>query len=210
MSRSYTGLTVDEGEVLRIPPKGKGMENFQNFLNNLYGNTRKFGGTALERLNQFGEYLAPSDPLKSNNTSVQQGLLTPPQFITRDGALGSVIPSMFGVFTTQDGETTDLGKRVEDKNKKVENEEKDYLDENKQLLREIAGLGEQARNRDFMREGIRTLANAPLIGAQAQMVAAEGINNLTIANMGAMAAQNRVLEANPSKQRIASLRYFRG
>ena len=87
--------------------------------------------------------------------------------------------------------------------------ERDYLDENKQLLQEIAGLGEQARNRDFMREGIRTLANAPLIGAQAQMVAAEGINNLTIANMGAMAAQNRVLEANPPKQKIAG-RYFRG
>ena len=209
MSNSYTGLTADADGVLRIPPKGKGMENFQNFLNNLYSNTRKLGGTALERLNQFGEYLAPSDPLKSNNRSVQQGLLTPPEFITRDGALGSIFSSG-GVLTTQEGNKTGLGKDFEDKNKKVENEERDYLDENKQLLREIAGLGEQARNRDFMREGIRTLANAPLIGAQAQLAAAEGINRLTIGNMGAMAAQNRVLESNPPKQRIASLKYFRG
>tara|TARA_R100001510_G_scaffold40690_1_gene37055 strand:+ start:48 stop:632 length:585 start_codon:yes stop_codon:yes gene_type:complete len=88
--------------------------------------------------------------------------------------------------------------------------ERDYLDENKQLLQQIAALGEQARNRDFMREGIRGLMNAPLIGAQAQMAAAEGINRLTIGNLGAMAAQNRVLESNPPKQRIASLKYFRG
>ena len=208
MSSSYTGLTTDADGVLRIPPKGKNMEKFQNFLNSLYGNTRKFGGTALEKLNQFGEYLAPSDPLKSKNTSVQQGLLTPPEFITRDGALGSIFSSG-GVLTTQEGKKTDLGGKFEDENKKVENKERDYLKENKELLQEIAGLGEQARNRDFMREGIRTLANAPLIGAQAQMVAAEGINNLTIANMGAMAAQNRVLEANPPKQKIAG-RYFRG
>tara|TARA_R100001460_G_scaffold105401_1_gene151966 strand:+ start:301 stop:930 length:630 start_codon:yes stop_codon:yes gene_type:complete len=209
MSGSYTGLTPDADGVLRIPPKGKGMEKFQNFLNNLYGNTRKFGGTALERLNQFGEYLAPSDPLKSKNTSVQQGLLTPPQFITQDGALGSFF-SGGGVLTTEEGKKTALGERFEDENKEVENEEKNYLKENKELLQEIAGLGEQARNRDFMREGIRTLANAPLIGAQAQMAAAEGINRLTIGNMGAMAAQNRVLEANPTKQKIASLKYFRG
>tara|TARA_B100000212_G_scaffold340967_1_gene322860 strand:- start:3479 stop:4015 length:537 start_codon:yes stop_codon:yes gene_type:complete len=95
------------------------------------------------------------------------------------------------------------------KEEKTKVPERDYLDENKQLLKEIAGLGEQARNRDFMREGIRTLANAPLIGAQAQLAAAEGINRLTIGNMGAMAAQNRVLEANPPKQKIAG-RYFRG
>ena len=41
------------------------MEKFQNFLNSLYGKAKNFGGTALEKLNQFGEYLAPSDPLKS-------------------------------------------------------------------------------------------------------------------------------------------------
>ena len=61
-----------------------------------------------------------------------------------------------------------------------------------------------------IKEGIRirTLANAPLIGAQAQLAAAEGINRLTIGNMGAMAAQNRALETNPTKQKIAG-KYFR-
>ena len=87
-------------------------------------------------------------------------------------------------------------------------DEDKYLKQNKELLKDIARLGEEARGRDFVREGIRTLANAPLIGAQAQLAAAEGINRLTIGNMGAMAAQNRVLEANPSKQKIAG-RYFR-
>jgi len=86
--------------------------------------------------------------------------------------------------------------------------ERNYLEENQQLLQDIARLGEQARGRDFVREGIRTLVNAPLIGAQAQLAAAEGINRLTIGNMGAMAAQNRVLEANPPKQKIAG-KYFR-
>mgnify|MGYP003143230693 FL=1 len=86
--------------------------------------------------------------------------------------------------------------------------ERDFLAENQQLLKDIAGLSEEARQREFMREGIRTLVNAPLIGAQAALTAAEGINRLTIGNMGAMAAQNRVLETNPTKQKIAG-KYFR-
>ena len=106
------------------------MEKFQNFLNSLYSKTKNFGGTALEKLNQFGEYLAPSDPSKSNNPSVQEGLLTPPEFITKDGGLGSIFSSG-GVLTTQEGKKTDLGKDFEDENKKVENEERDYLEENK-------------------------------------------------------------------------------
>lgn len=113
------------------------------------------------------------------------------------------------IFTRGDGNLEDKKDKVKKKLGIEDPKERDYLDENKQLLKEIAGLGEQARNRDFMREGIRTLANAPLIGAQAQLAAAEGINRLTIGNMGAMAAQNRVLEANPPKQKIAG-RYFRG
>ena len=104
-------------------------------------------------------------------------------------------------------------KEFEEKIKKNENKDNEidedkYLKQNQELLKDIAKLGEEARGRDFVREGIRTLANAPLIGAQAQLAAAEGINRLTIGNMGAMAAQNRVLEANPSKQKIAG-RYFR-
>jgi len=45
-------------------------------------------------------------------------------------------------------------------------------------------------------------------GGQAAMEAAKNIADLTALNMGAMAAQNRVLETNPTKQKIAG-RYFR-
>ena len=183
------------------------MEKFQNFLNSLYGKTKKFGGTALEKLNQFGEYLAPSDPSKSNNPSVREGLLTPPEFITKDGGLGSIFSSG-GVLTTQEGNKTELGKDFEDENKKVENEERDYLEENKQLLKEIATLSEKARDRAALRTGISNLALSPLIGGQAAMEAAKNVADLTALNMGAMAAQNRVLESNPTKQTIAG-KYFR-
>jgi len=183
------------------------MEKFQNFLNSLYGKTKKFGGTALEKLNQFGEYLAPSDPSKSNNPSVQEGLLTPPEFITKDGGLGSIFSSG-GVLTTQEGNKTELGENFENENKKIENEERDYLEENKQLLKEIAGLSEKARDRAALRTGISNLALSPLIGGQAAMEAAKNVADLTALNMGAMAAQNRVLETNPTKQKIAG-KYFR-
>ena len=183
------------------------MEKFQNFLNSLYGKTKNFGGTALEKLNQFGEYLAPSDPSKSNNPSVQEGLLTPPEFITKDGGLGSIFASG-GVLTTQKGNKTELGENFEDENKKAENEERDYLDENKQLLGEIANLSEKARDRAALRTGISNLALSPLIGGQAAMEAAKNVADLTALNMGAMAAQNRVLESNPTKQKIAG-KYFR-
>ena len=183
------------------------MEKFQNFLNSLYGKTKKFGGTALEKLNQFGEYLAPSDPSKSNNPSVQEGLLTPPEFITKDGGLGSIFSSG-GVLTTQEGKKTDLGGKFEDENKKVEDEERDYLEENKQLLKEIATLSEKARDRAALRTGISNLALSPLIGGQAAMEAAKNVADLTALNMGAMAAQYRALETNPTKQKIAG-KYFR-
>ena len=86
--------------------------------------------------------------------------------------------------------------------------ERDYLDENKQLLEQIANLSEKARDKAALRTGISNLALSPLIGGQAAMDAAAEINRMTIANMGAMAAQNRVLESNPTKQKIAG-KYFR-
>ena len=87
-------------------------------------------------------------------------------------------------------------------------DERDYLDENKQLLQEISNLSEKARDKAALRTGISNLALSPLIGSQAAMDAAAEINRMTIANMGAMAAQNRVLETNPTKQKIAG-KYFR-
>ena len=46
-----------------------------------------------------------------------------------------------------------------------------------------------------LRTGISNLALSPLIGGQAAMdAAAKNVTDLTALNMGAMAAQNRVLE----------------
>ena len=97
-------------------------------------------------------------------------------------------------------------KKEKDKTEKVP--ERDFLDENKQLLEQIANLSEKARDKAALRTGISNLALSPLIGGQAAMDAAAEINRMTIANMGAMAAQNRVLESNPTKQKIAG-KYFR-
>ena len=188
------------------------MEKFQNFLGSLkqpFLNTADFilGGEgfisgkttpsteAFKKFLESTETNAQGDLIFKGNKSLIDGYadLFPAGTLNAGGILK-------GVRDTFSGENK----------QKEKTPERDYLDENKQLLQEIAALAEQARNRDFTREGIRTLANAPLIGAQAQMAAARGINELTIGNMGAMAAQNRVLEANPPKQRIASLKYFRG
>ena len=97
-------------------------------------------------------------------------------------------------------------KKEKDKTEKVP--ERDFLDENKQLLEQISNLSEKARDKAALRAGISNLALSPLIGSQAAMEAAKNIGDLTALNMGAMAAQNRVLETNPTKQRIAG-KYFR-
>ena len=98
----------------------------------------------------------------------------------------------------------DKDKDKEDK----EDDERDYLKENKELLGDIYNLAEKAKDRDALRAGISNLALSPLIGGQAAMDAAAEVNRMTIANMGAMAAQNQVLASNPTKQKIAG-RYFR-
>jgi len=77
----------------------------------------------------------------------------------------------------------------------------------KGVIDKVDEVAQKARAADFLREGIRSFANFPLIGAQANLEAAKNIADLTALNMGAMAAQNRVLESNPTKQKIAG-RYF--
>ena len=72
----------------------------------------------------------------------------------------------------------------------------------------LQGLGEKTANRNMLRAGIADLAGSPLIAGQAALEAAKNVGALTLGNMGAMAAQNRVLEANPVKTRFAG-RYFR-
>ena len=103
-------------------------------------------------------------------------------------------------------------KDILDKNKKdKEGEGIDYgkmTEYAKGVIGEVDKVAQKARAADFLREGIRSFANFPLIGAQANLEAAKNIADLTALNMGAMAAQNRVLESNPTKQRFAG-KYFR-
>ena len=105
----------------------------------------------------------------------------------------------------------DIISDILDKNKKdKEGEGIDYgkmSEYAKGVIGEVDKVAQKARAADFLREGIRSFANFPLIGAQANLEAAKNIADLTALNMGAMAAQNRVLEANPLKQKIAG-RYF--
>jgi len=117
-----------------------------------------------------------------------------------------------GLFNYPSFDTTGIFKDIMDSKKENEKREKDeeygrmtkYATD---VIDKVDEVAQKARAADFLREGITSFANFPLIGAQAALAAAEGINNVTIANMGAMAAQNRVLESNPTKQKIAG-RYF--
>ena len=188
------------------------MEKFQNFLGSLkqpFLNTADFilggegfiSGKPTPSTNAFTNFLNSTETndkgqvVFKNNKKLIDGYAS----LFKDGELnpGGILKGVKNIFSGGNEEK-----------QKENTPERNYLKENKELLEDIARLGEEARGRDFVREGIRTLANAPLIGAQAQLAAAEGINRLTIGNMGAMAAQNRVLEANPPKQKIAG-RYFR-
>ncbi len=106
-------------------------------------------------------------------------------------------------------DTSGASERIKKEKEKTEKvPERDFLDENKQLLEQISNLSEKARDKAALRTGISNLALSPLIGGQAAMDAAAEVNRITIANMGSMAAQNRVLETNPTKQKIAG-KYFR-
>ena len=112
-----------------------------------------------------------------------------------------------------DFNTTGIIKDILDGKKEDEKREKDeeygrMTNYAKDVIKEVDKVAQKARSADFLREGIRSLANAPLIGAQANLTAAKNIADLTALNMGAMAAQNRVLETNPTKQKIAG-KYFR-
>jgi len=128
--------------------------------------------------------------------------------ITESGNKQSTFSFQDFLNTTGNKIKTDIGKIFKGEKETPEKPERNYLEENKQLLGEIANLSEKARDKAALRAGISNLALSPLIGGQAAMDAAAEINRMTIANMGAMAAQNRVLESNPTKQKIAG-KYFR-
>jgi len=75
-------------------------------------------------------------------------------------------------------------------------------------LDKIAQVGERAKDRDMIREGVTTFANFPLIGAKAALESAANISQLTGVNMAAIANQSDVMAQNPTKQKIAG-KYFR-
>jgi len=191
------------------------MEKFQNLLRG-FGNFM-VGMPSKEEVDEIRKNNPQMDIFKNNTQLEKEGKVRNEQGNVVDSTTGVITKSgnKQGTFSFQDylndvggNITAGLGNVFKGEKETPEKPERDYLDENKQLLKEIAGLSEKARDKAALRTGISNLALSPLIGGQAAMDAAAEVNRLTIANMGAMAAQNRVLESNPTKQKIAG-KYFR-
>ena len=194
------------------------MEKFQNFLRG-FGNFM-VGMPSKEEVDEIRKNNPQMDIFKTNTQLEKEGKVRNEQGNVVNADTGVITESgnKQGTFSFQDY-LNDVGGRITSglgninlfnvgTEEKTEEDERDYLKENKELLGEIANLSEKARDRAALRTGISNLALSPLIGSQAAMDAAAEVNRMTIANMGAMAAQNRVLETNPTKQKIAG-RYFR-
>ena len=191
------------------------MEKFQNFLRG-FGNFM-VGMPSKEEVDEIRKNNPQMDIFKTNTQLEKEGKVRNEQgnVVNADTGVITETGNKQGTFSFQDylndvgGRiTSGLGNIFKGEEKTTEKPERNYLEENKQLLGEIANLSEKARDKAALRAGISNLALSPLIGGQAAMDAAAEINRMTIANMGAMAAQNRVLESNPTKQKIAG-RYFR-
>lgn len=191
------------------------MEKFQNLLRG-FGNFM-VGMPSKEEVDEIRKNNPQMDIFKTNTQLEKEGKVRNEQGNVVNADTGVITKSgnKQGTFSFQDylndagGRiTSDLGNIFKGEEKTTEKPERDYLKENKELLGEIADLSEKARDRAALRTGISNLALSPLIGGQAAMEAAKNVADLTALNMGAMAAQNRVLETNPTKQKIAG-RYFR-
>ena len=191
------------------------MEKFQNFLRG-FGNFM-VGMPSKEEVDEIRKNNPQMDIFKTNTQLEKEGKVRNEQgnvvnadtgVITESGNKQSTFSFQDFLNTTGNKIKTDIGKIFKGEKETPEKPERNYLEENKQLLGEIANLSEKARDKAALRAGISNLALSPLIGGQAAMDAAAEINRMTIANMGAMAAQNRVLESNPTKQKIAG-KYFR-
>ena len=191
------------------------MEKFQNFLRG-FGNFM-VGMPSKEEVDEIRKNNPQMDIFKTDTQLNKEGKVRNEQGNVIDSTTGVITESgnKQGTFSFQDY-LNDVGKKVKTglgnvfkgEKETPEKEERDFLEENKQLLQEISNLSEKARDRAALRTGISNLALSPLIGGQAAMEAAKNVADLTALNMGAMAAQNRVLETNPTKQKIAG-RYFR-
>ena len=191
------------------------MEQFQNFLRG-FGNFM-VGMPSKEEVDEIRKNNPKMDIFKTDTQLEKEGKVRNEQGNVIDSTTGVITESgnKQGTFSFEDylndvGKKvkTDLGNVFKGEKETPEKEERDFLEENKQLLQEISKLSEKARDRAALRTGISNLALSPLIGGKAAMEAAKNVADLTALNMGAMAAQNRVLESNPTKQKIAG-RYFR-
>mgnify|MGYP003129215121 CR=1 FL=1 len=187
----------------------KGPNVFQNFMNFLFSKDQ-------QKFDASGKVI-PTNTFQPTPASEYLGITNVDKSISKP----SIVKDVKSFFTpdyykTEEQIEYDLTRgnnadKVEKVKKKLgieDPKERDFLKENQQLLEQIAGLSEKARDRAAFRTGISNLALSPLIGGQAAMEAAKNVADLTALNMGAMAAQNRVLESNPTKQKIAG-RYFR-
>tara|TARA_R100000322_G_scaffold64138_2_gene40242 strand:+ start:2153 stop:2860 length:708 start_codon:yes stop_codon:yes gene_type:complete len=229
-SLSFSGYPLEFQELLiatgnqpgsvssnTVPPGsfGIGSKSDDDFSNRYKtGNKRYKTGNKLE--NFIRRFIPPAS--ESNSPYVREGVYTDP-FDDSD-SVQSKIKSMF-TFSSPDDIAKDIKKKLdekESKNKKTDDNESifpppqtfaDFMGmKTKDYYEMLQGLGEKTANRNMLRAGIADLAGSPLIGGQAALEAAKNVGALTLGNMGAMAAQNRVLEANPVKTRFAG-RYFR-
>ena len=192
-----------KSEVLTEGTPGTVVEGGKVISSDAPGNTSFFGGL-------FGGQ--SSKPFQNQRALGLADILTLDRFdFDKRGSVFGVSDATGLGGPGDDYKITSSGTYVEknpNKDKSGTDDGGKYFEENMKLLGRISKLAEEARQKDFMREGIRNIMNAPIIAAEANLRAAQGINDLTIANMGAMAAQNQVLATNPAKQKIAG-KYFR-
>ena len=155
-------------------------------------------------------YKNPLDNPDSPQSMIKSGFQDLMNKISNEGLLGMGGLSKFKPKKSLDGSTTKTPKT--DDNESIFPPAQTFEDfmgmKTKDYYEMLQGLGEKTANRNMLRAGIADLAGSPLIGGQAALEAAKNVGALTLGNMGAMAAQNRVLEANPVKNRFAG-RYFR-
>jgi len=206
-----------EGEFMPSNPL------FKTYLSNRTANKQvkkvdKLFPNAKNKFEQFMRYLAPP-PGESASPYVNSGLYKDP--LSDPNSIQSKVVNFFNFGGNSDTIAKDIQRQLEENKKKEENSAngesstsevpsfedimgigvKDYIDE-------LAKVGERAKDRDMIREGVTTFANFPLIGAKANLEAAANISKLTGVNMAAIANQGDVMAQNPTKQKIAG-KYFR-
>ena len=198
--------TIYQGEFMPSNPQ------FKTYSNKT-AKTKK-----LNKFEQFMRFLAPP-PGESASPYVNAGVYKDP--LNDPNSIQSKVVNFFNFGGDADTITKDIERKLEENKKKEENSSngesstsevpsfedimgigvKDYIDE-------LAKVGERAKDRDMIREGVTNFANFPLIGAKAALESAANISQLTGVNMAAIANQGDVMAQNPTKQKIAG-KYFR-